>query len=54
MQSLGWEDPPTPDLPPNPGKGKGYPLEYSCLGNLMDRGAWRATVLEVAELDMSE
>ena len=24
--------------------GNGNPLQYSCLGNLMDRGAWRATV----------
>ena len=27
-----------------PGEGNGYPLQYSCLGNPMDRGAWRATV----------
>ena len=27
-----------------PGEGNGYPLQYSCLGNLMDRGAWWATV----------
>ena len=27
-----------------PGKGKGNPLEYSCLGNPMERGAWRAVV----------
>ena len=27
-----------------PGGGHGNPLQYSCLGNLMDRGAWRATV----------
>ena len=27
-----------------PGGGHGYPLQYSCLGNSMDRGAWRATV----------
>ena len=26
------------------GKGNGNPLQYSCLGNPMDRGAWRATV----------
>ena len=26
-----------------PGKGKGNPLQYSCLGNPMDRGAWWAT-----------
>ena len=29
--------------------GNGYPLQYSCLGNPMDRGAWRATVLGVAK-----
>ena len=27
-----------------PGEGNGYPLQYSCLGNPMDRGAWWATV----------
>ena len=27
-----------------PGEGNGYPLQYSCLENPMDRGAWRATV----------
>ena len=29
--------------------GNGYPLQYSCLGSPMDRGAWRATVLGVAK-----
>ena len=24
----------------SPGEGNGYPLQYSCLGNPMDRGAW--------------
>ena len=33
----------------SPGKGNGYPLQYSCLGNLMDRGAWRATVHTVTK-----
>ena len=28
----------------SPGKGKGNPLQYSCLKNPMDRGAWQATV----------
>ena len=28
----------------SPGEGKGYPLQYSCLENPMDRGAWQATV----------
>ena len=27
-----------------PGEGNGNPLQYSCLGSPMDRGAWRATV----------
>ena len=26
-----------------PGKENGNPLQYSCLGNLMDRGAWHTT-----------
>ena len=29
------------------GERNGNPLQYSCLGNPMDRGAWRATVHEV-------
>ena len=28
----------------SPGEGNGYPLQYSCLENAMNRGAWRATV----------
>ena len=27
----------------SPGEGNGYPLQYSCLENPRDRGAWRAT-----------
>ena len=27
-----------------PGEGNGNPLQYACLGNPMDRGAWQATV----------
>ena len=27
-----------------PGEGNGNPLQYSCLGNPMDRGTWKATV----------
>ena len=39
----------------SPGKGNGNPLQYSCLEDPMDRGAWRATVQRVAqELDMTE
>ena len=33
-----------PGLRRSPGEGNGNPLQYSCLGSLMDRGAWRATV----------
>ena len=33
-----------PGLGRSPGEGNGNPLQYSCLGNSMDRGAWRATV----------
>ena len=33
-----------PGLKRCPGEGKGNPLEYSSLGNPMDRGAWWATV----------
>ena len=33
----------------SPGGGNGNPLQYSCLGNPMDRGAWRATVHGVAK-----
>ena len=38
----------------SPGEGSGTPLQYSCLGNPMDRGAWWATVHGVAkESDMT-
>ena len=33
----------------SPGEGSGNPLQYSCLENPMDRGAWRATVHGVAK-----
>ena len=33
-----------PELGRSPGEGHGYPLQFSCLENSMDRGAWRATV----------
>ena len=36
------------------GEGNGTPLQYSCLENPMDGGAWRAAVHGVAELDMTE
>ena len=31
------------------GEGNGNPLQYSCLENTMDRGAWQATVHEVTK-----
>ena len=37
----------------SPGEGNGNPLQYSCLGNLMDRGAWWAIVHEVTERSQS-
>ena len=43
VQSLGS----IPGLGRFPGEGKGYPLQYPCLGNSMDRGAWQATVYGV-------
>ena len=39
VRSLGWEDP----------LEKGVALQYSCLQNYMDRGAWGATVHGVAK-----
>ena len=38
-----------PGLGRSPGEGNGNPLQYSCLENPIDRGAWRATVHWVAE-----
>ena len=41
VRSLGWEDPLD--------EGNGNPLQYSCLENPMDRGAWRAILHGVAK-----
>ena len=38
-----------PELGKSHGEGNGNPLQYSCLENLMDRGAWQAIVHGVAE-----
>ena len=40
VQFLGWED---------PLEGNGNPLQYSCLGNPIDRGTWRAIVFGVTK-----
>ena len=34
-----------PGLGRSPGEGNVYPIQYSCLDNLMDRGAWQAIVM---------
>ena len=38
-----------PGLGRSPGEGNGNPVQYSCLGNPMDRGAWLATVHRVTK-----
>ena len=38
-----------PGLGRSPGEGNGNPLQYSCLENFMDRGAWQARVHGVAK-----
>ena len=44
-----------PGLGRSPGGGNDNPLQYSCLENLVDRGAWWATVHGGSEqLDMTE
>ena len=43
-----------PGLGRSPGKGNGYPLQYSCLENLLNRGAWQATVNGCKQAGMTE
>ena len=43
-----------PGLGRSPGEGNSNPLQYSCLENPMDGGAWWATVHGVTELDTTE
>ena len=39
----------TPGLGRSPGERNGNPLQYSCLENSMDRGAWQAIVHRVSQ-----
>ena len=43
-----------PGLGRSPGEGNGNALQYSCLENPMDRGAWGAAVYKVVESDTTE
>ena len=45
VQYMGWEE---------PWRRKWQPTQYSCLGNLVNRGTWRATVMGWKELDTTE
>ena len=45
LRGPGW----IPGLGRSPGEGHGNPLQYSCLENPMDRGAWQATAQRVAK-----
>ena len=38
----------------SPGGGNGNPLQYSCLENFIDRGAWQVLVYGVAGSDITE
>ena len=38
----------------SPGGGNGNPLQYSCLENSTDRGAWQATVHGITVSDMTD
>ena len=38
-----------PGLGKSPGEGNSYPLQYSCLENPIDKGAWQATVHGIAK-----
>ena len=45
---------PIPGLGRSPGEGNSNTLQYSCLENPIDRGAWWVAVHGVTELDMTE
>ena len=43
-----------PESGRSPGEGNGYSLQYSCLENPMDGGAWQAVVHGIAQSDMTK
>ena len=43
-----------PGLGSSPGEGNNNPLQYSCLENPMDRGAWQATVMGLQRVNTTE
>ena len=43
-----------PELGRSSGERNGNPLQYACLGNRMDKGAWQATFGVTKELDMTQ
>ena len=45
---------PIPGSGRSPGVGNGYPLQYSCLENPMDRAAWQATPWGCKQSDTTE
>ena len=45
VSEVGW----IPGSGRSPGGGHGNPLQYSCLENPLDRGAWQATVHRIAK-----
>ena len=49
-----WSLASIPGLGRSPGEGNSYPLQYSCLENPIDRGAWWTLVHRISKLDMTE
>ena len=50
MWTKGTEEQALENVNPTYGEGNGNPLQYSCLENPMDRGAWQATVHGIARI----